>query len=179
MNLDKLLALFTSFERNGVEYAVAGDLADLVRGRATLTERLEIVVADIECARPVIAEIWPKAELVDWYGPSELRVLPPDTPFYIDIVTQPIGTSELFEVRGVNVRVAAADQRSISRDFWSRPGFTLRERLAALHGLTRELVPPHVLSGVRKYRSIEQENAERERWDNERADRLCAERLRK
>jgi hypothetical protein len=209
MKLEKLLALFTAFERNSVDYAIAGGLADLMRGRVTLSEQLEIAVADIGRARSVIAELWPSAELTDVQrtasvpladarasrpraaagrrrvsrrdgsGPSEVRVLPPDTPFYMDIVTRSVATFESLEVRGIPVRVAAVDDRSGSRDVWSRPGFTLRERLAALHALTRELVPPHVLSGVRKYRSIEQASAERERWDNERVAPLRAERLRK
>jgi hypothetical protein len=49
---------------------------------------------------------------------------------------------------------------------------TVQERLAAF-------VPYGGPRGVRKYRSIEEANADRERWERERANRVRAERLRK
>ena len=41
------------------------------------------------------------------------------------------------------------------------------------------LVPISSPRGVRKYRSIDEANADRDRWEQERIDRLRAERLRK
>jgi hypothetical protein len=175
MTLEKLLALFSAFDANRVAYAATGDLADLLRGRAALSERLEISVDNVDHALSILEQAWPQTEII---AALEVRVLPPNTPFYIDVIARTVVSVDLLSIRGVMVRVAAADDQFLSRDVWSRPGFTLRERLAALHELTRELVPAHVLSGVRKYRSIEQASAARERWDTERADRLSAERLR-
>jgi hypothetical protein len=152
-----------------------GGLADLMRGRVSLTERIEIVVADIHDARSVIAEAWPCATITE--SGSGMRVLFPGTPLYVDVVAQSVATVEPLQIRGVVVCVAGANDEL--QDVWSRPGFTLRERLGALHALTRDLVPRHVLTGVRKYRAIEEANAERERWDTERVDRIRAERLRK
>lgn len=177
MNLEKLLELFSAFDRDNVDYAVTGDLADLMRGRIALSEGIGIAVVDLDRARRSIVEAWPESLIKD--STSALRILPPNTPFYVDVLAQAVAAVETVLIRGVLVRVASRSDRFVVCDTWSRSGFTLRDRLAALHALTRELVPPHQLSGVRKYRSVEQANAERERWDTERAERLRAERLRK
>jgi hypothetical protein len=183
MNLEKLLALFAAFDRTGVEYAVTGDLAGLMRGDVALSERLEVAIADdpanIQRARSGIAETWPEAQITEC-SPAILRVTLSNTPIYVEVIAQPVlNAEERLELRGVLVRVALATPPDDMRDIWSQPGFTLRERLAALHMLSRELVPAHHLSGVRKYRSIEKAEADRDRWEQERVDRLRAERLRK
>ena len=43
----------------------------------------------------------------------------------------------------------------------------------------RRLVPAHFPHGVRKYRSADEAEAERERWESERIDRIRALRLQK
>ena len=175
MNLDVLLAFFAACDRHVVKYAVAGNLAELMRGRVALTEQLEIAIRpdDAELIRATIAQVWPDSHITDCSN-AVMRVLPPDTPFYIDVVACPVMTVELMRVRDVPVRVLSEGSALEARDLWSRPGFTLRQRLAALHTLTRELVPQHVIVGVRKYRSIEAADTDRDRWEQERVDRIRA-----
>lgn len=52
-------------------------------------------------------------------------------------------------------------------------------RLRTALGWSRVAGPLHFPRGVHKYRSIEEMQADRERWENERIARLRAERLQK
>jgi hypothetical protein len=55
----------------------------------------------------------------------------------------------------------------------------LGRRIRAVLSLGPIAGPLHVPRGVRKYRSMEDAADERERWEQERVDRIRAERLRK
>lgn len=57
------------------------------------------------------------------------------------------------------------------------PGIVRRMRL--LWRMTTAVAPLQFPRGVRKYRSIEEANADRDRWEHERIERIRAERLRK
>lgn len=55
----------------------------------------------------------------------------------------------------------------------------LGRRIRAVLSLGPIAGPLHVPRGVRKYRSIEEANADCDRWEQERVDRIRASRLRK
>ena len=50
-------------------------------------------------------------------------------------------------------------------------------RLRFVLSTARLAGPMHIPRGVRKYRSIEESNADRDRWEQERVDRIRDERL--
>lgn len=80
----------------------------------------------------------------------------------------------LRKFRSIEEMNAADEQRSLSsgdpalstrvRDHWAR---------------WSKLMPTAIPRGVRKYRSIEEANADRERWEDERIARIRDERLKK
>ena len=55
----------------------------------------------------------------------------------------------------------------------------LGRRIRAVLSLSPIAGPLHVPRGIRKYRSIEEANVDRDRWEQERVDRIRATRLRK
>ena len=185
MNLRTLLALFETFDRDGVQYRVAGDLGQAIHGRYVLAERLEINVA-VDAANGIwvenaFREVWPGIELTPADG-LVFRALPPATSFYFEVMAvADLPPGERMQVGDTIVHVVAlsAMERVSTAPEFSREGFSLPTRFAAVQSLARELVPqvPRSL-GVRRYRSIEAANAERQGWDQERVARIRAERLR-
>jgi len=167
MNLDQLLVLFQVLEDKRVEYAVVGDLAAAMQGQVALTECFDIWIEPryehVVSAREAIASAWPSAQFVELDGVA-FRVLPRGTPFYLAVRTQHIDGVITVKLRAVAVRLVPDSAHTSSLRFagYSRPGFTLRERLAALHSLSSEIVPRRrVFRGVWKYRSIEDAKADR------------------
>lgn len=185
MDLNRLLALFSAFNRAGVDYIVLGDLAQLFHGYFALTERLEIGLASERHepgAREALLEVFPGTILESRNG-LYFRALVPQTPFFIDIVSARTDDAEILTLPGgVPVRVGrlrGQPHGSPATDDYAREGYTIRERLSALQTFARAVVPNVAQPrGVRKYRSLEAADADRERWDDLRSARIRAERLR-
>lgn len=163
MNLQTLLSFFQTLDRAHVEYTVVGDLATTLRGNPALTECLEIaVMAESMVVRDAILAAWPGTCFMEG-APVTIRALPPETPFYLDVLTQRVITVATVELGGVRIQALSEtgdEARPPGR--WFRPGFTLGERIAAVQSLVREIVPIRPrFRGVRKYRSIEAAKADR------------------
>jgi hypothetical protein len=63
------------------------------------------------------------------------------------------------------------------RALWASPGQPdLLTRIEALWTFSLRLVPRQIPRGVRKFRSLEEANQERDQWVQQRVDRLRAER---
>ena len=61
------------------------------------------------------------------------------------------------------------------RALWLSPGDPkIAQRIRALWAFSRRLVPGAFPRGVRKYRSIETANADRDQWVRDRIERLSA-----
>jgi hypothetical protein len=185
MDLNQLLALFSAFDHERVDYIVLGALAMLFHGRVALTERLEIGFASEDDAirgSESILKTFPGTTFEVCQG-AYFRALPPGTPLFIDLVAASTDNAETVTLPGNgSVRVARDTMRprvSAAGDDDRRAGYTLREHLGALQSLARAIVPSAGRPrGVRKYRSIEAAEAERERWDDLRSIRIRAERIR-
>ncbi|MEO8032916.1 MAG: hypothetical protein ABI837_00670 [Acidobacteriota bacterium] len=55
----------------------------------------------------------------------------------------------------------------------------LAEHIRRHWAMWSRMMPTAIPRGVRKYRSIEEANADRDRWESERIERIRAERLKK
>ena len=184
MDPNRLLALFRAFDRAEVDYIVLGDLAMLLHGRVGLTERVEIGIPTRHesAAREAFLQAFPGTTFAIRDG-AFFRALPPGTPgpLFFDVVAASASDADTMTMAGgVPIRVARQPSQHISpRDDYARPGYTLRDRLGVLQSLARAVVPGTVHPrGVRKYRSIEAAEAERQRRDDLRRARIRAERLR-
>lgn len=164
MTLKTLLSLFQTFDRARIEYTVIGDLATLLQGTFVLRECFEISVTEAVNARAAILAAWPGTNFMETTAPVLFRALPPETPFYLDVLAQRVNTAVTIELSGVRIRVVS-DPPAEGRAFragWVRPRFTTGERITAVHSLAREIVPFRgAFRGVRKYRSIQAAKSDR------------------
>ena len=66
------------------------------------------------------------------------------------------------------------------QDHWLRPGDpAIPHKIRLLWGWAGLVGPLHIPRGVHKFRSIEEMDAARDRWEQDRVDRIRAERTRK
>lgn len=175
---DELLKGFQALERESINYLVVGHLAKCLHGLPELRERLEILIGNdmgVDRVSAILEPVWTDGELVRVEGSGiVLRYLPTATSLYVDLVfvNGLPASGEDVVLGGITVRVARlaeADQLAGVGSPWIREGFTLPERWTAVQQLAAQFAMPTAWPrGVRKYRSIEAAEADRESRDNER-----------
>ncbi len=124
--LNEYLEILKSFEVNKVEYILIGGLAVILHGMPRFTIDMDVFVKissqNIENLRKALKTIFKEDKSIDEITPQELtkyaviRYGPPEGNYYIDIMTK-IGDAfgyedleyEIFEIKGVKVRIATAE----------------------------------------------------------------------
>ncbi len=124
MDLDDLLRILASFEKEGLEYALIGAVALNLHGIARTTEDLDLFIRptaeNVERLRRALRAIWDDPHIAeisteDLLGDfPAVRYLPPGTELYLDILTR-LGEFARYEdleiiekeLSGVRVRVAS------------------------------------------------------------------------
>jgi hypothetical protein len=127
VDLDKVLALVTAMNREGVEYVTFGAIALWSHGIIRATEDADFFVApneeNIEKLKRALRSVWNDASIDDISAEDLLgdypavRYGPPDTELYFDFLTR-LGEafsyesveSEMAEIEGVPIRVVTPVQ---------------------------------------------------------------------
>ena len=144
MDLDDLLRILASFEKEGLEYALIGAVALNLHGIARTTEDLDLFIRptaeNVERLRRALRAIWDDPHIADISTEDLLgdypavRYLPPGTELYLDILTR-LGEFARYEdleiiekeLSGVRVRVA-----SPASLYWLKKGTVrVKDRLDA------------------------------------------------
>lgn len=127
LDLDKVLAVVTAMNREGVEYVTFGAVALWVHGIVRATEDADFFIAptesNVERLKRALRSVWDDSS-IDEISAEDLmgdypsvRYGPPDTELYFDFLTR-LGEAysyetlraQMAEIEGVPIRVVTAEQ---------------------------------------------------------------------